>query len=83
MVYDSGKPYHWTDIYEGNLDAQQFVNEIHNLVPPEERFGYFIKDGATPHTAKETIRALRGVFRELMGRIKLLARVSGSLDPPI
>jgi hypothetical protein len=26
-----------------------------------------MEDGATPHTAKETIRALRGVFRELNG----------------
>jgi hypothetical protein len=26
-----------------------------NLPPAEERFGYFMQDGATAHTAKETI----------------------------
>jgi hypothetical protein len=42
-----------------------------------------MQDVATPHTTKETIRELRGVFlRTLMGRIELLARVCGSLDFP-
>jgi hypothetical protein len=45
------------------------------LAPAEERFGYFMQDGATPHTANKTIQALHGVFRELMGKIELLARV--------
>jgi hypothetical protein len=30
-----------------------------------ERFGYFMQEGAGPHTAKETIQALRGVLEEL------------------
>jgi hypothetical protein len=34
-----------------------------------------MEDGVTPHSAKETIQALRGVFVKLMERIKLLARV--------
>jgi hypothetical protein len=32
------------------------------LAPAEERFGYFMQDGITPHTANETIQALRGVW---------------------
>jgi hypothetical protein len=38
-----------------------------NLAPAEERFSYFMQDSMTPHTAKETIGALHGVFGELMG----------------
>jgi hypothetical protein len=64
--------------YEGTLDSQRYINEIFNPFfvssePAEEIFGYFMQNGATAHTANETIRALRGVFRELMGRIELLA----------
>jgi hypothetical protein len=33
----------------------------------EERFGYFMHDGTTPHAAKEMIRAFRGVFGEING----------------
>ncbi|PNF15704.1 hypothetical protein B7P43_G12455 [Cryptotermes secundus] len=70
--------------YEGTLDAQRYINEILNqffvnLAPAEERFGYFMQDGATPHTAKETIRALRGVFGELNGDDRI---VSKGLWPP-
>jgi hypothetical protein len=42
-----------------------------------------MQNGATPHTAKETIRALCGVFRELMEGIELLARIWGPLDHQI
>jgi hypothetical protein len=54
------------------------MNEIINfslILHAEERFGSFMQDGATPHTAQETIRVLRGVFGEIMGRIELLVRV--------
>jgi hypothetical protein len=48
--------------YEGALDAQLYINEmlnqfLVNFAPAEERLGYFMWDGVTPHTAKETIRA--------------------------
>jgi hypothetical protein len=36
-----------------------------NLLPGEERFGYFMQDYASPHTTKETTRALLGVSGEL------------------
>jgi hypothetical protein len=32
-----------------------------NLAPAEERLGYILQDGATTHTAKETVRALCSV----------------------
>jgi hypothetical protein len=32
-----------------------------NFIPAEERCRYFVQDGVTQHTAKETIKALRGV----------------------
>jgi hypothetical protein len=55
------------------LDAERYINEIINpffvnLAPAEERYGYFMQDGVTPQTAKETIRALRGVFGKLNGK---------------
>jgi hypothetical protein len=39
--------------HEGTLDAQWYINEVLNpffvnLAPTEERFGYFMQDGATP-----------------------------------
>jgi hypothetical protein len=42
-------------IYEATLDAKRYIKEILNpffinLAPAEERFGYFMQDGATPHT---------------------------------
>jgi hypothetical protein len=54
--------------YEGTLDAQRCSNEILNqffvnLAPGEERFGYFMQDGATPHTANETVRDYAGCFK--------------------
>jgi hypothetical protein len=56
--------------YKGTLDSQQYINEILspffvNLAPDEERFGYFMQDGATPHIANKTIEALCSVFGEL------------------
>jgi hypothetical protein len=33
-----------------------------------------MQDGMTPHTAKESIRALRGVFRELNGENTIISR---------
>jgi hypothetical protein len=46
--------------YEGTLDAERYINAILNpffvnLAPAEERFAYYMQDGTTPHTAKETI----------------------------
>jgi hypothetical protein len=46
--------------YEGILDAQRYINEILNplfvnLASVEEKFGYFMQDGTTPHTANKTI----------------------------
>jgi hypothetical protein len=40
----------------------------------EERFGYFIQDGATPHTAKGTIRELRGVLGEPNGEGRIISK---------
>jgi hypothetical protein len=67
-----------TIFYEGTLDAQQYFNKILNqffvnFVPIEERLGYFMKDGNTPHTANETIQALCGVFGELNGEYKIIS----------
>jgi hypothetical protein len=46
--------------YEGALDYERHINESLNtfffdLAPAEERFGYLMQDGATPHTAKKTV----------------------------
>jgi hypothetical protein len=49
------------------------------LATAEERFGYFMQDGATPHTAKETIRALSGVFGEINGEDTIISK---GLWPP-
>jgi hypothetical protein len=43
--------------YERTLDAEQYINGIlnaffFNLAPAEERFGYFMQDGMTAHTAR-------------------------------
>jgi hypothetical protein len=70
--------------YEGTLDAQRYINEILNpffinLAAAEEIFGYFMQDGATPHTAKEAIRALRGVFGERNGEDRIINK---GLWPP-
>jgi hypothetical protein len=64
---------------EGTLDAQRYNNEILNpffvnLAPAEERFDYFMQDGATPHTAKETIPALRGVFGEINREDRIISK---------
>jgi hypothetical protein len=39
------------------------------LTPAEEKFGYFMQNGAAPHTAKE---ALRGVFGEFNGENRII-----------
>jgi hypothetical protein len=41
--------------YEGTLDAGRYINEILNpffvnLAPAEEKYGYFMQDGATAHS---------------------------------
>jgi hypothetical protein len=56
-------------VYKGTLDAERYNSEILNpffvdLASAEERLSYFTQNGASPHTAKETTRALRGVFGE-------------------
>jgi hypothetical protein len=73
--------------YEETLGAQQFYNEILNplfvnYAPAEERFGYFMQDGATPHTAKETIRDLRGVFGEINGEEIIISKGFWPLRSP-
>jgi hypothetical protein len=50
-----------------------------NLAPAEDRFGYFIQDNVTPHTAKETIRTLCGVFGEFNGEDRIISK---GLWPP-
>jgi hypothetical protein len=45
-----------------------------NLAHAEERFVYFIQHGATPHTAKETSRALRGMFGEFNGEDNIVSK---------
>jgi hypothetical protein len=66
--------------YEGTLVAQRYINETINF----SLIWHLLKKDWVilcktarihTHTAKENIRALRGVFGELMGRIELLARV--------
>jgi hypothetical protein len=49
------------------------------LAPAEERSGYFMQDGPTPHTANKTIRALDGVFGELNGEYRIISK---GLWPP-
>jgi hypothetical protein len=49
------------------------------LTPAEERLGYFMQDGVIPHTANETIQALRGVFGEINGEDKIISK---GLWPP-
>jgi hypothetical protein len=44
------------------------------LAPAGERIGYFMQNGVTPHTAKETIWALHGVFSELNGDYRLISK---------
>jgi hypothetical protein len=44
------------------------------LAPAEERFGYFMQGGVTPHTAKETISALRGVFGEINEEDRIISK---------
>jgi hypothetical protein len=45
-----------------------------NLAPAEEIFSYFMQDGTTPHTAKETIRVLRGVFGKINGEDRIISK---------
>jgi hypothetical protein len=52
--------------YEGTHDAERYSNEILNpffvnLAPAEERFGYFMQEGATPHTTKSIARYAWGI----------------------
>jgi hypothetical protein len=49
--------------YVGNLDAEPIFRYLGTR---EERLGYFLQDDASPHTAKETIRALGGVPVEVV-----------------
>jgi hypothetical protein len=70
--------------YEGTLDVQLYINEIlntffSNLAPAEYRISYFMQEGATPHTAKETIRELRGAFGEINGEDMIIRK---GLWPP-
>jgi hypothetical protein len=57
------------------MNAQFFVN----LVPAEERFYYLVQDGVIPHTATETIRALRGMLGEFNGEDRIIRK---GLWPP-
>jgi hypothetical protein len=65
--------------YEGTLDAERYINEVFipffiNLAHAEERFGYFMQGSATLLTAKETIRALRGVLGESNGEDRIISK---------
>jgi hypothetical protein len=65
--------------YEGTHDAQRYFSEILNpffvkFAPAEDRFGYFMQDGATPHTPNETIRPLCGVFGEINGEDRIISK---------
>jgi hypothetical protein len=58
--------------YKVPFDAQRYISVILNpffvdLSHAEKRFGYSMHDGAIPHTANETIRELRGVWRTKWG----------------
>jgi hypothetical protein len=44
------------------------------LAHAEERFVYFIQDGATPHTAKESLQALRGMYVEINGEDRIISK---------
>jgi hypothetical protein len=73
MVCDSASRVIGPIFSERTPDAHQYINEILNpffvhLAPAEERCNYFTQDTATSHTAKETIRAQRGVWRNNWGR---------------
>jgi hypothetical protein len=57
---------------EANFNLSGYVNSnaqsiFINLATAEERVCYFMQDGETLHTAKETIGALRGVLGEFNG----------------
>jgi hypothetical protein len=66
--------------YEGTLDAE-ILDSLYlvNLPPEEQRFSYFMQDGMSPHTAKETIQALPGVSGELHVGERLISK---GLWPP-
>jgi hypothetical protein len=49
----------------------EIINFLVNLASAGEEFGNFIQEGATPNTAKEAMRAFRGVFGEFNWRIEL------------
>jgi hypothetical protein len=68
--------------YEGTLDV--IINKILNpffinLAAAEERFGYVMQGGMTPHTAKETIRALPSEFGKTNGEDRIISK---GLWPP-
>jgi hypothetical protein len=50
-----------------------------NLLPGEERLGYFMQDYVSPRTTKETTRALLGVSGELHVDDRLISK---GLRPP-
>jgi hypothetical protein len=62
-------------IDEANFNLSGYVNSQHNRYWSS----YFMQDGATPHTANETIPALGGVFGELKGEDR---NISKGLWPP-
>jgi hypothetical protein len=70
--------------YDGTLDTQQYINKILNtffvnLAPAEERFGYFMQNGATRHTEKGTIQALCSWFGKINGDDRIISK---GLWPP-
>jgi hypothetical protein len=46
------------------------------------RFVFFIQDGATPHTTKETIRKLSSVFGEFHGEDRIISKGLWPPRPP-
>jgi hypothetical protein len=74
--------------YKGTLDAERYIKETLNpffidFAPAEERFCYFMQDGASPHTATETILALGSMFGEFNGKDRIISNNLWPLDPQI
>jgi hypothetical protein len=54
-----------------------------DLATADKRFRYFKQDGVTPHTANQTIWALRDVFGEINGEDRIISKGLWPLDPQI
>jgi hypothetical protein len=62
----------------GTVDAERYTNDMHffaTLAPAEQIFDYFMEMGVIPHTTKESIQALCGVFEECNGDDKIISKI--------